>query len=78
MVCASNSCPRLLNKAYTLDLVQQQLDINSRDFFSHRQNFQHSRGNFQLSAILNWFSGDFGSNKTNYPLPENDHEVAAN
>ena len=63
IVCASISCPRLLNEAYTPAQVQEQLDTNARDFFGRRQNFQHSRGSFQLSAILDWFSGDFGSSK---------------
>ena len=65
IVCASIGCPRLLNEAYTPNLVQKQLDTNARDFFSRRQNFQHSSGDFRLSAILDWFGGDFGSNKTN-------------
>ncbi len=60
IVCASISCPRLLNEAYTADRIQQQLDDNARDFFSRRQNFQHSDGQFQLSAILDWFGSDFG------------------
>jgi len=65
IVCASIGCPRLLNEAYTPAQVQKQLDINARDFFSRRQNFQHSSGNFQLSAILDWFGSDFGSDNAN-------------
>jgi hypothetical protein len=65
IVCASISCPRVLNEAYTPATVQMQLDTNARDFFSRPQNFQHNSGNFQLSAILDWFGSDFGSSKAN-------------
>ncbi|MFQ5732834.1 MAG: DUF547 domain-containing protein [Planctomycetaceae bacterium] len=62
IVCASISCPRLLNEAYTADRVDKQLELNARDFFSRSQNFQYDAGSgrFFLSSILKWFGGDFG------------------
>ena len=33
IVCASHSCPRLLNRAYTADRLEAQLAANSKDFF---------------------------------------------
>ncbi|MCH7989802.1 MAG: DUF547 domain-containing protein, partial [Planctomycetes bacterium] len=65
IVCASIGCPRLLNRAYTAGQVQEQLEINARDFFSRSQNFRFDQRNdrFQLSSIMNWFAGDFGSNQ---------------
>lgn len=65
IVCASRSCPRLLNTAYTPGSVHRQLESNARDFFSRRQNFRHDgRANrMQLSQILNWFGEDFGSSQ---------------
>jgi hypothetical protein len=63
IVCASIGCPRLLNEAYTASKVQQQLEINAKDFFSRSQNFRYdAQGQrFYLSSILSWFAEDFGS-----------------
>ncbi|WP_413431691.1 DUF547 domain-containing protein [Crateriforma spongiae] len=65
IVCASISCPRLLNEAYTADKLEQQLTMNSRNFFANQRNlrFDASRQHFQLSSILEWFGEDFGANQ---------------
>lgn len=65
IVCASVGCPRLLNQAYTATAVQQQLDLNARDFFSRPQNFRYDQRSqsVQLSSILDWFGEDFGPNQ---------------
>lgn len=65
IVCASIGCPRLLNEAYVADRVQQQLELNTKDIFARTQNFQYDEGRnrIELSAILNWFGEDFGSNQ---------------
>ncbi|TWU06136.1 DUF547 domain-containing protein [Stieleria varia] len=65
IVCASISCPRLLNEAYTADRLDEQLSTNSRNFFSNQRNFRFDaqRQQFQLSAILEWFGEDFGANQ---------------
>jgi hypothetical protein len=65
IVCASRSCPRLLNEAYTAASLEAQLTTNTKVFFANPGNFQHdpARRQFQLSAILDWFGGDFGSNQ---------------
>ena len=63
IVCASIGCPRLLNQAYTAGKVQQQLELNAKDFFSRSQNFRYDAGGqrFYLSSILSWFAADFGN-----------------
>jgi hypothetical protein len=65
IVCASISCPRLLNEAYAPKKIEIQLAANAKDFFSREQNFRYDRltNRFHLSAILDWFSEDFGSNQ---------------
>src|SRR6056297_238279 len=65
IVCASIGCPRLLNEAYTADQLEQQLTMNSRNFFANQRNlrFDSSRQHFQLSSILEWFGEDFGANQ---------------
>ena len=65
IVCASIGCPRLLNEAYTSEKLNEQLDNNAKDFFSRSQNFRYDQNakRFYLSAILDWFGSDFGSNQ---------------
>lgn len=65
IVCASIGCPRLLNQAYTQTAIQQQLELNARDFFSRPQNFRYDQSNraVQLSSILQWFGEDFGASQ---------------
>lgn len=62
IVCASVGCPRLLNRAYTPAKLEEQLAMNTRDFFSRNQNFQIDVANrrVRVSAILDWFGEDFG------------------
>ena len=62
IVCASIGCPRLLNQAYTSDKIENQLIVNTTDFFSRSQNLSidQQRSKLQLSAILEWFGTDFG------------------
>jgi hypothetical protein len=65
IVCASIGCPRLLNQAYLPKTLNQQLELNSKDFFARKQNFRYDAANrrFYTSAILDWFGKDFGANK---------------
>ena len=61
IVCASHSCPRLLNEAYTADRFDEQITVNTRNFFANPENFRYTNGMFYLSSILKWYAGDFGS-----------------
>ena len=62
IVCASIGCPRLLNRAYTADQLENQLSVNTTDFFSRSQNLQFdtATSKLKLSSILEWFGTDFG------------------
>ena len=62
IVCASHSCPRLLNEAYRASDLETQLVENSTTFFANSGNFQHDikKRQFRLSSILSWFGSDFG------------------
>lgn len=66
IVCASISCPRLLNEAYEPDRINEQLELNAKDFFARAQNFRYDAASkrFHLSAILDWFGDDFGANQS--------------
>jgi hypothetical protein len=62
IVCASRGCPRLLNRAYTADRLEQQLSENARDFLAKSSNFQYDVGakTIKISSIMDWFATDFG------------------
>ena len=60
IVCASIGCPRLLNEAYVPQQLQQQLAVNTKDFFSRQQNLQVVGNTLKLSQIISWFGSDFG------------------
>ena len=65
IVCASHSCPRLMNEAYVAEKLEQQLTINTKNFFANSENFRYDARSkrFQMSAILDWFASDFGSDQ---------------
>ncbi len=65
IVCASRSCPRLLNQAYTPEKVDEQLELNSRAFFAQAGNFRYDAraSRIYLSSIIDWFEEDFGSSQ---------------
>ena len=62
IVCASKSCPRLLNEAYVAQKLEQQLTVNAKHFFAQPENFQFDGNTITLSAIMDWFGEDFGPN----------------
>jgi len=65
IVCASVSCPKLLNEAFNGKTLNSQLAKNATDFFADAKNFSYDkeRQKFVMSSILNWFGKDFGSNQ---------------
>jgi len=65
IVCASISCPRLLNEAYTATRLNDQLTTNTQVFFAQPGNFRYDAGQrrFQISSILKWFGSDFGDSQ---------------
>ena len=60
--CASISCPKLLNEAFTAKRLDEQLDQAARDFLSDPdKNIIESASQLKLSKIFSWYSGDFDS-----------------
>ncbi len=57
--CASFSCPRLLNKAYTAEKLEQQLTFMTKDFLNDPKRNRLTEKEVQLSKIFSWFKGDF-------------------
>ena len=60
--CASKSCPKLQNKAFTADGMERQLEAATKEFVNDdfRNKLGHDR--VQVSKIFKWFTGDFTEN----------------
>lgn len=56
--CASISCPKLLNEAFTASAINEQLDRVTRDFINGDKN-ELSKSNPKLSSIFDWYDKDF-------------------
>jgi hypothetical protein len=62
LVCASRSCPRLINEAYTADKLDKQLDSQAKYFLSNTQKNKITADKPQLSNYFKWYKGDFTKN----------------
>ena len=56
--CASISCPKLLNEAYTAAKMEEQLERVTRDFINSDKN-EISENSAKLSSIFDWYKKDF-------------------
>jgi hypothetical protein len=59
IVCASMSCPQLLNRAFTADQLETQLTAQAKAFLTDDFRNKISADQVQLSKIFSWFKGDF-------------------
>ena len=64
IVCASKSCPALLNRAYTADSLETQLTTQVKGFLADDFRNKISENKVGLSKIFSWFKGDFTKNGT--------------
>lgn len=60
--CASYSCPKLLNEAYTANKLEKQLQQQAIDFINDPTRNKITSDSAQVSSIFNWFTGDFTKN----------------
>ena len=67
LVCASKSCPRLLNEAYEPERLDEQLNAQCVTFINdnsrNRLEVQHT----ELSMIFKWYAADFNKNGSDMP-----------
>ncbi len=63
--CASFSCPRLLNEAYTAEAVDQQLEDQTRFFINNEDKNLISAASSRVSKIFSWFASDFNMGEDN-------------
>ncbi|SRX74410.1 DUF547 domain-containing protein [Aequorivita antarctica] len=59
--CASISCPKLLDEAYTAAKINEQLDRVTKSFINSAEN-DISANNPKLSSIFDWYQKDFTVN----------------
>ncbi len=59
--CASISCPKLMNEAYTAAKINEQLDTATKEFINSDKN-DISPSNPKLSSIFDWYQKDFKVN----------------
>ncbi|MRI01793.1 DUF547 domain-containing protein [Kriegella sp. EG-1] len=57
--CASYSCPKLINTAFTADKMEAQLEAATIDFINDSSRNKISENNIQLSNIFKWYKTDF-------------------
>ena len=61
--CASMSCPKLMNEAYTAAHINEQLDKAATEFINSDKN-DISKNSAKLSSIFDWYKKDFTENGT--------------
>ncbi len=59
IVCASASCPKLINEAYEADTLEKQLSEVTRDFLADTRRNRITPDRLELSKIFSWFDKDF-------------------
>ncbi len=62
IVCASVSCPKLLNEAYNALNLDEQLTYVTKEFLSDTSKNNISENKIELSKIFQWFTKDFKQN----------------
>jgi len=61
--CASFSCPRLRNEAFTAEQIESQLEDQTRYFINNPDKNIIAKDKVQLSKIFDWFESDFKKQK---------------
>lgn len=62
IVCASYSCPKLHNKAFTAEKLEEQLTNATKEFLADENRNEISENSIRISKIFDWFSKDFTKN----------------
>lgn len=62
IVCASVSCPKLQNEAFTASSLDEQLTNATKEFLADTSKNELSKDDIKLSKIFKWFKKDFEQN----------------
>lgn len=60
--CASVSCPKLRNEAYTAEKLERQLEQQTKEFINDPSKNRITANSPKVSSIFDWFGGDFKKN----------------
>ncbi len=58
--CAANSCPPILNAAFTASKLESQLESQTKKFINNAKHNTLSKNKITLSKIFDWYGSDFG------------------
>lgn len=64
LVCASASCPKLKNTAYSTSKLDEQLDQQAIEFINDETRNKLNPDKIQISEIFKWYKGDFTKNSS--------------
>ena len=64
IVCASESCPKLLNSAFKAESLTDQLDQAAREFINDPSKNSLTPSKITISKIFKWFKSDFPKEDT--------------
>lgn len=80
IVCASFSCPKLSNEAFTANDLEQQLTKSTKGFLSDSKRNIITADELKISKIFQWFSKDFKQNGsiTDFINKYTDIDIASN
>lgn len=59
--CAAESCPPLLNRAFTADQLDRQLEQQAKAFINSAKYNSINTNSVAISKIFEWYAGDFGN-----------------
>ena len=62
--CASISCPKLMNTAYTAENVQDLMKQATEEFINNSEKNKLSTNSPKISEIFKWYKSDFTENGT--------------
>ena len=57
--CASKSCPKLANRAFVSNKLDEQLTDAAKSFLRQSDENQIAKNHLKLSKIFSWYGGDF-------------------
>lgn len=60
--CASVSCPTLAAEPYRAEILEAQLDVAARRFFTSAEGLRVEGGTFRVSSLFKWYGDDFVAN----------------
>lgn len=64
LVCAAKSCPKLLNKAYTVENLETEMENQSKYFLNNADKNKIEAEKAQVSQLFNWYQSDFTKDGT--------------